>query len=673
MTLPDLTNVWSPLTIGGTTVKNRILATAHALVYGEDHLLSDRHIAYYRERARGGVALLITEQHAAHPITRGTSIRYCSAWDTRCIPQLAKLADTVHEHGCKQFVQLYAAGVHDKGTASEPWHPVWGASRVPSVVYNEIPYVMGPEEVRDVVEAHAQAGKNVHLAGLDGVEIHGAHSWLVGQFLSPFYNRRTDRYGGSARKRCQLAIEIAEAIRATTYPDFTVGLRYSFDEFMGDAGITPEQAEEQLDVLASSGLFDFFDISGGSYHSFEMIVPGMGQTDGYMIPFGKQAKEIVGDRAKIFVVGRIRDLDLAARALGDRAADMVGMTRALIADPYLVDKTREGRREEIIRCIGANECIFRNFQQLDVRCVVNPVTGREQDWREGQLERVGLQDRRRIIVVGGGPAGMKLAEIAGARGHRVTLMEREDRLGGHLNLFKGLPRRGDWGMAIEDMERRLVKADVDVRLGLDVTAAILEGESADAVVCATGSQWDCTGFSAMRPGRESIPGAEQENVLDVGTATRRALVDPNSLGSKILILDETGDYLPLGLAELLTTTGNTVEVITWRSFVGENLHAAFEAGHVLRRLAASGIRMAGYRFIESINGKTVEVYETWGQGRWFMTDVDSVVLALLRTPEDRLFFDIRDRFPAVFRIGDALAPRRTLVAIHEGEELGRRI
>jgi len=663
--------LWTPLEIGGTTVKNRVMTSAHSLAYGDNHVLSDRHIAYYRERAEGGIGLLITEQHAAHRLSLGSFYNCLTAWEERCIPQLEKLAETVHAHGCKQFVQLMATGAQDKGWLFDPWHPLWAVSRVPSPIHNEVPYVMGQAEIDDIIEGHVQSARNVERSGLDGIEIHGAHSYLIGQFLSPFYNNRTDRYGGSIRKRCQFAIELAEAIREATGPRFTMGIRLSFDEFIGEAGITPEQSEEHLDILAESGLFDFFDISGGSYHTLSTTVAPMGNPEGMFVEHSKRAKAVVGDRAKVFVVGRIRDLDLAADVVTDGAADMVCMTRAHIAEPALVNKARGGRAREIKKCVGANECLLRNFQQRDIFCLVNPVTGREERWG-GDLATVASSERKRIAVVGGGPAGMKAAEISSKRGHEVVLLERDEELGGHINRLKRLPTRGDWQDAIDGMTMGMELGGVDVRLGTEATPAYLAELKPDAVVYATGSTWDCTGFTSFRYDRETMPGVEQDNVLDIGTAIERALADPMSLGKRVTIVDETGDYLPLGLAELIGAAGATVQVLTWRLFVGENVHGAFEAAHVLPRLAALDVTLIPQAFVEKIDGRDVEVYETWGA--WRRTDeVDTVVMSLLRSPREELFNDSHEQFEESHRIGDAVAPRRTIVSIYEGEELGRRL
>ena len=668
-----LSHVWTPLTIGTMTVKHRIMVTGHTQLYGKEEIISDRHIAYYQERARGGAALLVLEQQAVHP----SGMNYhagCIAWERRVIPQYEKLAEAVHQFGCKQFVQLFACGTQGKGTMYiDRWRPLWGASRVPSVVYNETPMVMEQEHIDEILKGFGESSVNAQLAGIDGVEVHAAHSQLLGEFLSPAFNHRTDRYGGSVRNRCQLIIDIGEAIRKRVGSEFTLGLRLSFDEFLGAAGITPEQAEEQLDIFAATGLFNFFNISGGGYHTLHIGVAPMGSVpEGFMVPFGKRAKEIIGDRAKVFIVGRIIDVRMAEQILADGAADMVAMTRAHMADPFIVNKTREGHEEEITRCVGANVCVSRLIDNVEVTCVMNPVMGRERQWGEGSLKRVAQGGAKKIAVVGGGPAGLKCASIAAKRGHKVVLFEQEPELGGHLNLLKHLPTRAGWQGAIDNLARPLEKAGVEIRLQTAATQELIATEKPDVLVCATGATYDRTGYSPYRIDRATIPGVEQPHVLDIATATRKALAAVASLGKRVLILDETDGYLPLGLAEVLANAGVSVEVLTPHLFVGEDTLKTLEMAHLFPRLKAVSVKLSAQQFIESIDGPRVEVYDIWG-GERRTVEVDTIVLAMMRSPNDTLFHDLRSSFKDLHRIGDAVAPRKLEAVIYEGEKLGREI
>ena len=664
--------VWEPLEIGATRVKNRIMMTAQTTLYGKDNVLGDRHIEFFRERAKGGAALFITEQQAGHRLSKGSFGEGCSAWEKRAIPQYAKLADAVHEHGARQFVQLFGCGVHDKGTMiMDEWHPLWGVSKLPSIVHHEIPMVMEQEHIDDVVKGFGESALNVKVAGCDGVELHSAHSYLLGQFLSPAYNDRTDRYGGSVRKRCQVLLEIGDSVRERVGDGFTVGVRLSFDEFMGDAGITPDQTEEQIEILSASGLFDFFNISGGGYYTLHRAVSPMDVEHGFMIPFAKRAKAVVGNRAKVFVVGRIIDLHQAEQALADGATDMVAMTRAQMAEPHLVKKTREGRAREIRRCMGANECVARLFDNKPVTCAVNPSVGREARWGSGTLQPVAPADAKTIVVVGGGLAGMKTAEVAGSRGHRVVLFEREQRLGGHLTLLMGLPTRKEWGIAIDNLERAMEVAGVDVRLSVEATPALIEREKPDAVVVATGARWDCDGRSQFRPGSPRLDGTEQENVVDVGTATERALADAGALGQRVVILEETGFYLPLGLAEVLAQAGAQVEIVTPRATVGEDVMRTLDLPYVMPRLEEAGVTCSAHTNVDRIEGDAVHVRSVWGGMARAIEGVDTVVVSMLRSPDDALYRALDGRIAVRHRVGDALAPRRPIQLMYDGEELGR--
>ena len=664
--------MWEPLEIGSTRVKNRIMMTAQTTLFGRDNVLGDRHIEFFRERAKGGAALFITEQQAGHRISKGSFFEGCSAWEKSAIPQYAKLADAVHAHGARQFVQLFGCGVHDKGTMiMDEWHPLWGVSKMPSIVHHEMPMVMEQEHVDDVVKGFAESALNVKVAGCDGVELHAAHSYLLGQFLSPAFNDRTDRYGGSVRNRCQVLLEIGEAIRAQVGDDFTVGVRISFDEFMGDAGITPDQSEEQLEVLSTSGLFDFFNISGGGYYTLHRAVSPMNVENGFMLPFARRAKAVVGNRAKVFAVGRIIDLQQAERALASGDTDMVAMTRAQMAEPHLIKKTREGRQKEIRRCMGANECVARLFDNRQVTCAVNPSVGREARWGSETLKRVAPEDQKSIVVVGGGIAGMKTAAVAGSRGHRVVLLEREERLGGHVNLLMALPTRKEWGTAIDNLARAMEVAGVDVRLGAEATPDSIERETPDAVVVATGARWDCDGRSQFRPGSPRLPGTEQENVVDVGTATQRALADAGALGRRVVILEETGFYLPLGLAEILAAEGADVEIATPRAMVGEDAMRTLDLSYVMPRLEEAGVRCSGHMSAEKIEGAAVHLRSVWGTQTRVIEGVDTIVISMLRSPDDALYRAMEGRVAELHRVGDVVAPRRPIQSMYEGEELGR--
>lgn len=667
-------HLWQPLAIGRTEVKNRVMITGHTLLYGENGLVSDRHVAYFAERARGGAGLIVIEQQAAHPSGRNY-LQGCTAYDPAIVPSYARLADAVHEHGARVFAQLFCGGAQGQGTMYiDNWRPLLAPSAVASTQFQELPAEMEQSDIDSVVAGFVRSAEHAQAGGLDGVEIHAAHSQLLGAFLSPAFNRRSDGYGGSLENRCRIVLEIGAAIRAALGTRLTMGLRLSASEFLPKgAGITEHQAEQQVEIFARSGLFDFFDVSGGGYFAKHVsVTPMMSDRDeGFLAPAARRLKQVAGNRAKVFVVGRIWNLALADEIIAAGAADMVALTRAHMADPLLVEKARAGRIEEIVPCVGAMVCVRRLGEQNHVACLMNPAMGREARWGTGKLMPVAAGKARRVVVVGGGPAGLKAAARAAERGHHVTLIERSNALGGRLRLLAALPGRGRWRLAIDSFASAAERSGVDIRLGHAASTADLEG--ADAAVVATGADWDRSGFSAFRPERDAIPGAEGAQVLDIATAIARALESPDALGRKVVILDETQDALPAGLAEILAAAGVTVEILTPHLYFGDALARSYDLGFVMRRLTALRVAITPQYFVERIEPGAVHAYGIWDNASRRIDGVESVVLSQSRRPVDALYRAAQGTHRALSRIGDALAPRALEAVIYEGEKTGREI
>jgi 2,4-dienoyl-CoA reductase-like NADH-dependent reductase (Old Yellow Enzyme family) len=660
-----------PLSIGPTTVRHRIMVTGHTQLYGRDETLSERHVAYYKERAKGGAALLILEQQAAHPAGRNYTVG-CSAWDEKVIPWFERLGEAVHAYDCKQFVQLFCAGAQGSGTQyMDDWRPLWAASRIPSAISEEMPVAMDAADIKELAQYFARSARNVQRAGLDGIEIHAAHSQLLGEFLSPAFNKRSDAYGGSLENRCRIVLEIGDAVRTAVGPNLCVGLRLSFDEFLGPTGITPEQSEEQIEIFSRSGLFDFFDISAGGYHALHVAVAPMGTVaEGFLADSAARAKAVAGDRAKIFVVGRFLDLDKAEAVLAAGSADMVAMTRAHMADPFIVGKSLQGREHEVTRCIGANVCVSRLIGNREVTCFQNPAMGREAQWGDGTLASVSGNQVRDISVIGAGPAGLRFALTAARRGHRVHIFEAANQPGGRLAELAMLPTRAAWHEAIRNLTGPLAKLGVGITCNKEIIDPNIPG---DVIVYATGSSWDKSGYSPYRPERDSIPGAEADLVVDMGSAIRRAIADPQSLGKSVLIVDETGEYHALGLAELLSAAGVRVEILSPRPFVGAETQRTLDLPHVMPRLKAAGVVITAQHFIEHIDDRAALVYDIWGGDPMLRTNLDTIVFAMTKSPKDTLLERLQVSSQTVVKIGDVVAPRAIEAIFYEAEKAARAI
>jgi 2,4-dienoyl-CoA reductase-like NADH-dependent reductase (Old Yellow Enzyme family) len=666
---PDLAALFEPIELGPTTLKNRVSAAAMTLLYGVDGHLGPGHIAYYEARAAGGIGFQVSEEHAAHPSMKGGFINAVSAHGTEAIPPFSELATAVHRHSSALFIQLFASGIQDTGALTLDWHPLWGVSRLPHPDLHEHPIPMGQSEIDELVGAFATSARNVAESGLDGVEVHGAHGWLISQFLSPFFNTRTDAYGGSTENQCRLAIEVGDAIRSATGGRITLGMKFSMEEGL-ETGITPELALAQLEIIAEAGVYDYFSISNGGAHAHGLQIPTMEMPEAYLREFGRRARGVLRGRAAIVVGHRIRRLELAAGLIEDGAADIVAMTRSHLADPAIVRKALAGQEDDIVHCSGQNECIVRALKARPVACLMNPVTGRERRWGEPPAL---TSSPKRVVVIGGGPAGIQASARLAERGHRVTLFEEADELGGHLGLLKRLPNREGWVGAVEDLVRPVLKAGVEVRLGTRATADAVAAEAPDAVVCATGATWDRTGLDAYRTDGTPIPGADLPLVVDIGTAARRGLADPAALGRSVVLFDLSGDYLAVGLADLLSANGVAVEMVTTQAFVGEYVRASLDGDFVFPRLARAGMRFTPQHAVAAIREGEVDVVGIWGGAVETRAGVDSVVLSLLRTPCDELAVELEQRGLSVTRIGDALAPRRTADAVYDGERAGREL
>ncbi|HTY19173.1 MAG TPA: FAD-dependent oxidoreductase [Myxococcota bacterium] len=657
-------HLFAPLRIGPLESRNRIVFGAHFTMYsepaprwGEPGFYGERLGRYLAERARGGAGVVIAGQAQVHPTTAYQMANNAAAWPDEAVPHLERVARAVHEHGALAFLQL----AHNGGVNGGAWskRPAWAPSSIAN--YHEPPKALEPEEIRELVEHFARSARNAAAAGFDGIEVHAAHGYLIHEFLSPRSNRRDDRYGGSLENRMRFAVEVLAAVRAAVGPSRAVGVRLVGDEEAGSGGLGPADAAEIAARLEAAGLVDFVNVSVG--------LSGVGMVRPlYAKPgFGVYAAAAVKERlrgAPVFAVHRIVTPEQAEAILARGEADAVTLVRALIADPDWAAKAHRGAASEIRRCTGNNQGCYGNLLQgLPVTCVQNPAVGREEELGAGTLAPAAR--RKRVVVVGGGPAGLEAAWVAAARGHEVRLLEREHRLGGKVHAAARLPGRAElidhaqW--RIEECERRGVR----VELGFEATRDSVLALEPDAVVVATGGRATKTGYAKWHP--FAIAGIERELALDHEEALRRA----DELVGRIVILDAVGHIEGLGLGELLAARGADVTLAT--PLASPMLLDAETLAAALPRAVRAGVRWRPTHGLLAIGDREVTLLDLLAARPERIEDVDWVVVRTHGLPEERLYFELKGEVPEVVRVGDAVAVRLLDRAIFDGHAAGRRL
>ncbi|HEY0484980.1 MAG TPA: FAD-dependent oxidoreductase [Mycobacteriales bacterium] len=628
--------LFRPGRIGALEVKNRLvfpaLASKLSTAYGE---VSDDYLAFCEERARGGVGLIVVENttvdwqggKGGSTLTRVDGAEF--------VPRLHKLAERVHAYGTKIGTQLQHVGRQTRAEFTHGRRPV-APSEVPPVLGADPPAELTVDDIRDIVGMYARGARRTQAAGCDFVEIHGAHGYLINQFFSPLLNKRTDAYGGSLAGRMRFALDVVAAVRAEVGPDFPVLYRVSADEHVD--GATPFDDVVALARELERAGVSALHVTAGLYETREWIFPPMSTEPGYNVPGAAALKRATG--LPVIVVGKIADRALAERIVTAGEADFVAVGRPLLADPMLPRKWQFGADADVVPCIYCNDCIDHASRQWPVRCTVNPAAGRE---RLAPPPAGGL---RSVLVVGGGPAGMQAALSLVAAGHRVTLCEREARLGGALPLAAIPPHKDRLGTLLASYRRRLGQAAdaLDVRLGTEVDAATVRELAPDAVVVATGAAQEDTGL---------VPVA-------------RALADPTSLGATSIVVG--GTRIGCEVAETLAGHGVRVTLLA----PGTALAADVEAGNrgaLLARLAAAGVDV---RTGVTVVGETARSVRVARDGVTEELSADAVVAADRWVPRDAVAAELEAATGVpVVRIGDCAAPRGLFEAIGEGDDVLR--
>jgi 2,4-dienoyl-CoA reductase-like NADH-dependent reductase (Old Yellow Enzyme family)/thioredoxin reductase len=667
-------HLFEPIRIGAVEIRNRLYMTAHGLGYAVPDpempgysIPSDRHIAYYEERARGGIGLIIQESTVPHPSSQGSAFGYqtatvAAAFAEKNIPHFARVADAVHRHGARLFIQLWHGGHH----ADPRWHPggprrpLISASDVPAVEAYSIPRAASLEEIRSIIDGFAQSARNAKAAGYDGVEIQGAHSALIEQFLSPFYNKRQDAYGGSPENRLRFALELLEAVRGAVGPEMAVGFRLNTDELL-PGGLGEEECADIVRRLDETGRVDFLDLDIGTMHTAPLMiaasfVPKLPAED-----FIAAIRPAIKRAAMLGCPGRLVDPADAERLIAEGKMDMVGAARAHIAEPEFARWAKAGRPDKIRPCIACNHCLEGILS--GVACVINPATGREAAWGTQHIDPAST--RKRVVVVGGGLAGMEAARIAALRGHEVRLMERHPRLGGALNLMAELPGRDVVAEVPRWYERELQALGVERQLNQEATAESILATHPDAVILATGARFERTGITGFIA--ESIPGWDRPFVY----TPEQVLESKIDCGDRVVILDEEGQSTAVGLAEKLATEGAKVDIVTRWQLVAPRLQANGQFAWVLTRLYANGVTLRPNHYIKRIGDRTVTLFNIFSNEELEIEDISAVLLVGSKRPDGDLAGALRGRVAELHVIGDAATPRTLFEAGYEAQTAAR--
>jgi mycofactocin system FadH/OYE family oxidoreductase 2 len=652
----ELTSLFTPIAVGAVTLKNRIYSSGHAEAMAEGGRPTERLRRYHEAKARGGCALTIFGgSSSVHPSSPAAAWKQIANHDDSIIPTYRVLADAVHAHDCLVFTQLTHLG---RRAQSDPDVPgaLLAPSQIPERVHREVPHELDAEQITELVRAFGEAARRCREGGLDGVEISMAHNHLIDQFWSPIFNERLDEYGGSLDNRMRFGLEVLAEIRRRAGRDFVVGARISGDEF-SPGGLGAEDMAAIARRLAASGLVDFLSVIGGGAHTYTLqaaAVPNMSYAPAVFVPVAAAIKS-VAPGLPIFHASRIVDPLHADRIVAAGQIDVVGMTRALIADPELPRKAREGRLDDIRRCVGANEgCIDRIYQGKAVTCVQNPATGREAEL--GDLRRA--PTTKHVVVVGGGVAGLEAARVAALRGCRVVLMEKAAELGGQILLAARAPARAEYAGIVRFLANQVHKLGVDVRLGMEATAALVLGEHPDAVVVATGSH----------PHIPPVPGSDGKHVV----TDRDVLGGEATVGSHVVVIDDVHTEQALSTAELLLDQGKRVEVISPLFYVGQDIGVTSIAP-LYTRLYTKGAVLTPCSELRAVEGSTVVVRNVFSGAERRIESVDTVVLATGSRSTDALYRALKGQVRALYAAGDCVAPRGVHQAILDGTRAARAI
>ena len=655
MTHPRFPHLLSPIRIGPKHLRCRVLVTAHEIRLGDGGIPGPRYAAYHRARARGGAGLQITGCTAIHHTGGRGSEGTLANVDDAIIDGYRMLADAVHAEGGAILAQLGHSAATTPST--DPGAPAWAPSAVAGHLmrHGQRAHAMSVDEIEEIVAAFGAAAERCREGGMDGVEILAAFGFLVAAFLSPVANRRSDRYGGGLDNRMRFCREVVSAVRDAVGPEGIVGLRIPGDELV-QGGLGLEEMQAVARAMERDGKVDYLNVIAGT--NMDRIQRALHWPPA-PAPHALYVHLAAGIRSAVelpvFTVGRITDPAQAERILAGGKADMVGMTRAHIADPDLIAKLREGRVDDIRPCVGANVCIRNGLSGRSIACIHNPRTGREATWGDPVPAGKSL----RVAVVGGGPAGLEAARVAALRGHRVTLHEQSEHLGGQLRTWTRLASKRELHGIVEWQQRQLEKLQVRIRLGHRVhSAEDLDG--AEVVVLAAGA----------RPAPASVEGAAEHGV---GLCTAHELLDSEPVPvAPSLVWDRAGGGAAISATEHLAEAGCRVVLVTPSVAVADDVDITNRVP-LYRRMYELSVTMLPNSDLARIDARGVVLRNVYTGRESSVTGIERVVVSEAAEACDALRGVLREEGRRVIMAGDSVSPRGVDIAMAEGALAAREI
>lgn len=667
--------LFRPLQVGHTVLKNRIICGPHVTNFWPNHLADERTTAYYEERAAGGASMIIIGASPVDELARHAPFIQCGLWTDDCIPGLRDIAKAVHRHDAKLSIQLAQPGIHQTPGDDEEF-PLVAPSQVPAIEAPfRIPREIDVDDIHTIADKYADAAERCQKAGLDGVEFHAGHGYLLWSFITPLMNKRTDEYGGSLENRMRFLLEVLDKVRTRVGKDFIVGARIVSTD-VAPGGMEPEDVAEVAKVLEATGQLSYLHCSMGLYRTVHYTVPShySALEPGYQADSTAEIKSAL-KKIPMFLVGRINDPMLADKLIADGAADACVMVRELIAEPEFVNKTEQDRIEDIRPCVYWNQgCVSRIFFGFRAGCQLNGAAGHELEFGKNQLRPAATP--KHLFVIGGGPAGLEFARIAAERGHRITIHERGNELVGQVNLLARLPGRAEVRNWIDWLVRQVDRsAAIDIHMNSEVNAEnfkdIVAAANAEEIIVASGARAAADGRSGLTT--EPIPGHEGAHVLTYEDLLSANGV-PATVAGRVLIVDELADRIAPGIAEMLARAGNEVEIVTrWTSVGHEFLPVVLELPFVYENLDNLNVKRTTDSWIASIGEGSVTAFNIYSGRKWEIA-ADVVILVTTKYSNSEIGRLIKQRSEVpVHVIGDALAPRQVKDAVKEATKLAFRL